>query len=100
MKAVALILALAIITGECAAGLLVIYICHLYWMFVYVCFLLLITGCNARAVRQVAASLIPWEGTMDRFTKVISDLSQQATGVVQNIKASQLNRELEWVSFF
>lgn len=66
MKAVALILALAVVTG-----------------------------CNARAVRQADATLARVEDTVDRFWQYVSDLSQQADGVVQNIKASQLSRELD-----
>lgn len=54
------------------------------------------TGCNARSMpRQVEATQNPWEVTVDRFWHYISNLNQQADGVVQNIKASQLSRELE-----
>ncbi|XP_070823417.1 apolipoprotein Eb [Chaetodon trifascialis] len=66
MKAVALILALAVITG-----------------------------CNARAVRQADASPVPWEDTVDRFWQSISDLTQKADGVLEELKASQLSRELD-----
>lgn len=45
--------------------------------------------------RQVEATQNPWEVTVDRFWQYISNLNQQADGVVQNIKASQLSRELE-----
>ncbi|XP_054477434.1 apolipoprotein Eb [Anoplopoma fimbria] len=66
MKAVALILALAVITG-----------------------------CNARVVRQADATLVRWEDTVDRFWQYVSDLNQKADGVVQDLKASQLTRELD-----
>nr|ACF21982.1 apolipoprotein E [Oplegnathus fasciatus] len=66
MKAVALILALAVITG-----------------------------CNARAVRQADATPNRWEDTVDRFWLYVSELNQKADGVVQDLKASQLSRELD-----
>uniref|UniRef100_A0A3Q0SEV9 Apolipoprotein Eb n=1 Tax=Amphilophus citrinellus TaxID=61819 RepID=A0A3Q0SEV9_AMPCI len=66
MKAVALILALAVITG-----------------------------CNARAIRQAEATKNPWEETVDRFWQYIAELGQNADGVVQNLKDSQLSRELD-----
>jgi len=66
MKAVALILALAVITG-----------------------------CNARAVIQTDVTPNRWEDTVNRFWQYVSDLNQQADGVVQNLKASQLTRELD-----
>ncbi|XP_072249985.1 apolipoprotein Eb [Leuresthes tenuis] len=66
MKAVALILALAVITG-----------------------------CNARAVRQADTSLTRLESSVDRFWQHISELNQKADGMVENIKASQLSRELD-----
>lgn len=54
------------------------------------------TGCNARSMpRQVEATQDLWEVTVDRFWQYISNLNEQADGVVQNIKASQLSRELE-----
>lgn len=54
-----------------------------------------IIGCNARAVRQADATPARWEDTVDRFWQYISELNQKADGVVQDIKASQLSRELE-----
>ncbi|XP_070691611.1 apolipoprotein Eb [Pempheris klunzingeri] len=66
MKAVALILALAVITG-----------------------------CNARSVPQTEATTSSWEVAVDRFWQHISDLNEKADGVVQELKASQLNRELD-----
>lgn len=62
MKAVALILALAVI------------------------------GCNARAVPKAPKT---WEATVERFWEQINNLNQRADGMVQNIKASQLSRELD-----
>ncbi|XP_069559980.1 apolipoprotein Eb [Brachyistius frenatus] len=66
MKAVALILALAVITG-----------------------------CNARVVRQTEVTPSPWEDSVDRFWQHIFDLNKKADGVVENLKASQLSRELD-----
>ncbi|XP_044216261.1 apolipoprotein Eb [Thunnus albacares] len=66
MKAVALILALAVITG-----------------------------CNARAVRQADATPNRWEESVDRFWQYVSELNQQADGVVETLKTSQLTRELD-----
>lgn len=54
-----------------------------------------IIGCNARAVRQADATPNNWEDTVDRFWQYVSALSQQADGAVENIKASQITRELE-----
>ena len=54
------------------------------------------SGCNARAVRQADATPPNrWEDTVDRFWQYVSELNQKADGVVQNIKSSQLTRELE-----
>ncbi|CAN9513797.1 unnamed protein product [Ophioblennius macclurei] len=66
MKAVALILALAVITG-----------------------------CNARVVRQADASTDRWVGAVDTFWRYISDLNEKADGVLVNMKDSQLRRELD-----
>merc|ERR1712121_442003 len=68
MKAVALILALAVITG-----------------------------CNARAVRQAEAEASPvlWQENVDRFWQYVNELSSKADGVLENMRASQLSRELE-----
>lgn len=53
------------------------------------------SGCNARAVRQGDASPNPWEDTVNRFWQYISDINTQADGVLENLKVSQFNRELE-----
>lgn len=53
-----------------------------------------IIGCNARAVLP-DATLKSWEDTVDRFWEYVSELNQKADGVVQELKASQLTRELE-----
>ncbi|KAM7421211.1 hypothetical protein PAMA_015389 [Pampus argenteus] len=66
MKAVALILALAVIAG-----------------------------CNARAVHQVDTVPKRWEDTVDRFWQYVSELNQQADGVMETLKTSQLTRELD-----
>lgn len=52
-------------------------------------------GCNARVVRQADATPQNWEETVDRFWQYVSDLNEKADGVVQDIKVSQLSRELE-----
>uniref|UniRef100_G3NGQ8 Apolipoprotein Eb n=1 Tax=Gasterosteus aculeatus TaxID=69293 RepID=G3NGQ8_GASAC len=65
MKAVALILALAVITG-----------------------------CSARVVRQADAT-VRWEDTVDRFWQYVSDLNQKADVVVRDLKTSQITRELD-----
>ena len=36
-----------------------------------------------------------WEGSVDQFWQYIADLNTKADGVVENIKASQISRELE-----
>lgn len=56
---------------------------------------MLIIGCNGRAVRQAEATKNPWEESVDRFWEYIAKLGQNADGVVENLKASQLSRELE-----
>ncbi|XP_010892442.2 apolipoprotein Eb [Esox lucius] len=66
MKAVALILALAVISG-----------------------------CHARAVRQAEAPKSPWEENVERFWTYVSDINSRTEGVVENLKASQLSRELD-----
>ncbi|XP_061676003.1 apolipoprotein Eb [Syngnathoides biaculeatus] len=57
--------------------------------------LAVLTGCNARVVRQADATPDRWVETIDRFWQHISELNQKADGVVQTIKTSQLNRELD-----
>lgn len=52
-------------------------------------------GCNARSMPVDYTATVPWEDTVERFWHQISDLNQKAGGVLQNIKASQLSRELE-----
>lgn len=64
-------------------------------VFIGACPMCPITGCNARAVRQADATPNRWEDTVDRFWQYVSELNQKADGVVQNLKASQLSRELE-----
>ncbi|KAK2844832.1 hypothetical protein Q5P01_011491 [Channa striata] len=67
MKAVALILALAVITG-----------------------------CNARSVPvQADATTNRWEDTVNRFWQYVSELNQRADGVMQDLKASEITRELD-----
>uniref|UniRef100_A0A3B3CFC9 Apolipoprotein Eb n=1 Tax=Oryzias melastigma TaxID=30732 RepID=A0A3B3CFC9_ORYME len=66
MKAVALILALAVITG-----------------------------CNARAVRQAETSMTRVEDSVDRFWQYIQGLSKDAQAVVDTITAGQMKAELE-----
>ncbi|XP_039662541.1 apolipoprotein Eb [Perca fluviatilis] len=56
--------------------------------------LTVITGCNARAVLP-DATLKSWEDTVDRFWQYVDELNQKADGVVQELKASQLTRELD-----
>lgn len=55
---------------------------------------LAVIGCNARAVRQADATP-RWEDSVDRFWQYISELNQKADGVVQDLKASQISRELD-----
>ncbi|XP_054637582.1 apolipoprotein Eb [Dunckerocampus dactyliophorus] len=57
--------------------------------------LAVITGCNARVVRQADATPRNWEEGVERFWQYVSELNQKADGVVQTIKTSQLNRELD-----
>lgn len=98
MKAVALILALAVITGKCSPGFK-IYQHHFFIGLVCVFIRALpcvpTTGCHARVVRQADATPSRWEDTVERFWQYVSELNQKADGVVQDLKASQLNRELE-----
>ena len=104
MKAVALILALAVITGKQIASLglnILLFVLSFLHVLFLVCICIqssrvcLATGCNARAVRQADATPDPWVESVDRFWQYIADLNQQADGVVENIKSSQLSRELE-----
>lgn len=64
-------------------------------MFIYNLSIVPITGCNARVVRQADATPKRWEDTVDQFWQYIADLNQKADGVVEDLKASQLTRELE-----
>ncbi|XP_029360024.1 apolipoprotein Eb [Echeneis naucrates] len=66
MKAVALILALAVITG-----------------------------CHCRVLPQADATKDHWEETVERFWQYISDLNTKTDGVVHNLKTSQFSRELD-----
>lgn len=87
MKAVALILALAVITGRCI-------VLHCYILFfllystlhIYPSFIsrVPITGCNGQ-----------WEKRVKNFEEVIVNLMEHADGIVHNITASDFRRELE-----
>ncbi|KAM6935097.1 apolipoprotein Eb [Lycodopsis pacificus] len=57
--------------------------------------LAVITGCNARVVRQADATTIRWEESVDRFWQYVADLNEKADGVVEELKTSQLTRELD-----
>ncbi|XP_061919928.1 apolipoprotein Eb [Entelurus aequoreus] len=57
--------------------------------------LAVITGCSARVVRQADATPKSWEEGVERFWQHIAQLNQKADGVMQTIKTSQLNRELD-----
>lgn len=57
--------------------------------------LAVITGCNARAVRQADDTADRWMGTVDTFWRSISELNQKADGVLVTMKDSQLRRELD-----
>ena len=104
MKAVALILALAFVAGK-----------HVYHftisstglhftlpsLFVITCSVLLElntvfphVGCNARAMIPYPTQT-NWEISVDQFWQYIATLNTKADGVVENIKASQISRELE-----
>lgn len=72
-----------------------VYLFKILIIYLFIYLHVLITGCNARAVRQADAALVRWEDTVDRFWQYIADLGQKADGIVENIKASQLSRELE-----
>lgn len=54
-----------------------------------------VPGCHGRVVRQADATPDRWVETVDRFWQYVSDLNEKADGVLQTIKTSQLNRELE-----
>ncbi|XP_068611536.1 apolipoprotein Eb [Brachionichthys hirsutus] len=56
--------------------------------------LAVITGCNARAVSQPDASP-NWENTVNRFWRYIADLNTQGDGVMQSLKVSHFSRELD-----
>ncbi|XP_059195473.1 apolipoprotein Eb-like [Centropristis striata] len=57
--------------------------------------LAVITGCNARAVSKANATPNDWEKTVDQFCLYVSDVNQKAGGVVQDLKVSQLSKELD-----
>ncbi|KAK2910014.1 hypothetical protein Q8A73_007729 [Channa argus] len=57
--------------------------------------LAVITGCNGRAVRQADATTNRWEDTVDRFWQYVSELNEKADGVMQELKTSQITRELD-----
>lgn len=94
MKTVAIILALAVITGKCLSIYSPQTVRTASDAATKVSFLSL-TGCSGRAVRQQVATPTQWEAAVNRFWQYISDLNVQADGVLQNLKASQLSRELE-----
>lgn len=52
-------------------------------------------GCQARSLFQADAPQLRWEEMVERFWQHVSELNTHADGVVQNIKGSQLSRELE-----
>lgn len=52
------------------------------------------TGCHARVLPQEQIQA-KWEETVDRFWQQVSELNTKADFMVDNIKASQLGRELE-----
>lgn len=54
-----------------------------------------LVGCQARSLFQADAPQPRWEDTVDRFWQYVSELNTHTDGVVQNIKGSQLRRELE-----
>ncbi|KAM9798556.1 apolipoprotein Eb [Neosynchiropus ocellatus] len=56
--------------------------------------LALFTGCNARAV-PADVSTTNWEDSVERFWQQVSQLNQNAAGVLDNLKATQLSRELD-----
>ncbi|KAI4884669.1 hypothetical protein NFI96_034283 [Prochilodus magdalenae] len=57
--------------------------------------LTVITGCHARAVPQADDPRAKWEETVDRFWQYVSELNTHAEGMVETIKDSQLSRELD-----
>ncbi|XP_041708329.1 apolipoprotein Eb [Coregonus clupeaformis] len=57
--------------------------------------LTVISGCHARAVRQAEAPQNRWEENVERFWTYVSELNSRADGLVDNLKASQLSRELD-----
>lgn len=52
-------------------------------------------GCQARSLHQADEAIAKWEETVDRFWQYVSELNTHADGMVQNVKSSQLSRELE-----
>ncbi|XP_068179493.1 apolipoprotein Eb [Antennarius striatus] len=57
--------------------------------------LAVITGCNARVVSQSNVNPDNWENTVNRFWEYIANLNRQGDGVMQSLKASHLSRELD-----
>lgn len=53
--------------------------------------LAVLSGCHARSVHDPS----PWEATVDKFNKYLSDLNMKADEVMGNIKSSQISRELD-----
>lgn len=52
-------------------------------------------GCKGRVVRQAETSLTRVENSVERFLQYITDLNQQADGVLENLKVPELSKELE-----
>lgn len=57
--------------------------------------LLYLLGCHARAVPQADQPLAKWEETVDQFWQFVSELNTHGDTMVENMKASQLNKDLE-----
>ncbi|MCJ8728918.1 hypothetical protein PDJAM_G00010010 [Pangasius djambal] len=57
--------------------------------------LAVIAGCHARAVPQADQPLARWEETVDQFWQFISELNTHTDSMVENMKSSQLSKELD-----
>lgn len=68
---------------------------YVYKMIMKLTFWHLFAGCNARVLFQADAPQPKWEEMVESFWTYVAELNTQADGVVQNIKTSQLSRELE-----
>lgn len=58
---------------------------------------LLNVGCHAHMVPLVEATS-PWENTVNQFKDYFTELNSKADAMVQDIKSSEIGRELEWVN--